>query len=47
MKLLITFTMAVFATACGATWRPSAEEVKLSAREDAREVALFKLLTTK
>ena len=45
MKTLFVFTMVVFATACGATWTPSAEEVKLSAREDAREVALFKLLT--
>ena len=37
--------MTVFATACVAAWTPSADEIKLSAKEDAREIALFKLLT--
>ena len=46
MKLTsFIFVIAVFASACTAAWTPSAEEVALSAREDARELALFKLLT--
>jgi len=45
MKSMIILTMTVFATACVAAWTPSADEIKLSAKEDAREIALFKLLT--
>ena len=45
MKSIIILTMTVFATACVAAWTPSADEIKLSAKEDAREIALFKLLT--
>ena len=37
--------MAIFATACVAAWTPSADEIKLSAKEDARDIALFKLMT--
>ena len=36
--------MAIFATACVAAWTPSADEIKLSAKEDARDLALYKLL---
>ena len=46
MKLTsFIFVIAVFASACTAAWTPSATEVALSAREDARELALFRLLT--
>ena len=46
MKLTsLIFVIAVFASACvSLAWTPSAEEVALSAKEDARELALFKLL---
>ena len=44
MKTLI-FALALFTTAC--TWTPSAEEIALSAREDARDAALWKLLAVK
>jgi hypothetical protein len=48
MKSIITLiTMAIFATACVAAWTPSDEEVALSAREDARELALYQLLAKK
>ena len=46
MKLeLIVFVIALFASA-GAlpAWTPSAAEVALSAKEDARDLVLFKLL---
>tara|TARA_R110000868_G_scaffold318199_1_gene578996 strand:- start:139 stop:279 length:141 start_codon:yes stop_codon:yes gene_type:complete len=46
MKTLI-FALALFTTACNASWTPSAEEVALSAREDARDAALWKLLAVK
>ena len=36
--------MAIFATASVAAWTPSADEIKLSAKEDARDLALYKLL---
>ena len=39
------FVIAVFASACASAWTPSASEVALSAREDARDLVLFKLLT--
>ena len=46
MKLTsFIFVIAVFASACASAWTPSAEEVALSAREDARELALYKLVT--
>jgi len=46
MKLTsFIFVTAVFASACASAWTPSAAEVALSAKEDARELALFKLLT--
>jgi hypothetical protein len=46
MKLTsFIFAVTVFAAACASAWTPSAEEVALSAKEDARELALFKLLT--
>lgn len=46
MKLTsFIFVIAVFASACASAWTPSAAELALSAREDARELALFKLLT--
>jgi hypothetical protein len=46
MKLTsFIFVVAVFASACAVAWKPSVDEVALSAREDARELALFKLLT--
>jgi hypothetical protein len=45
MKSIITLiAIALFATACGAAWTPSAEEIALSAKEDARELALYQLL---
>ena len=45
MKLeLFIFLIAVFASACAAAWTPSAAEIALSAREDARDLMLFKLL---
>ena len=44
MKSIIILTMAIFATACVAAWTPSADEIKLSAKEDARDLALYKLL---
>ena len=47
MKTLIILTMVLFANTGSATWTPSAEEIQLSAREDAREAALFKLLAGK
>ena len=46
MKLeLFIFLIAIFASA-GAlpAWTPSAAEVALSAKEDARDLVLFKLL---
>ena len=46
MKLTsFIFVIAVFASACAAAWTPSAAEVALSAKEDARDLVLFKLLT--
>ena len=46
MKLTsFIFVIAVFASAGAAAWTPSAAEVALSAREDARDLVLFKLLT--
>jgi hypothetical protein len=46
MKLTsFIFVIAVFASACASAWTPSAAEVALSAREDARDLVLFKLLT--
>ena len=46
MKLTsFIFVVAVFASACVSAWTPSAAEVALSAKEDARELALFKILT--
>ncbi len=45
MKLTsFIFVIAVFASACAAAWTPSAAEVALSAKEDARDLMLFKLL---
>jgi len=45
MKLtLLTFIMAMFVASCAAAWAPSAEEIAISAREDARETALFSLI---
>ena len=45
MKLTsFIFVIAVFASACTAAWTPSAAEVALSAKEDARDLVLFKLL---
>ena len=45
MKLTsFIFVIAVFASACASAWTPSAAELALSAREDARELVLFKLL---
>lgn len=41
---LSVFIIAVFASACASAWTPSAEELALRAREDARETELFKLL---
>ena len=46
MKLTsFIFVVAVFASACASAWTPSAEEVALSAKEDARELALFSMVT--
>jgi hypothetical protein len=46
MKLTsFIFVVATLASACAGAWTPSAEEVALSAKEDARELALFKLVT--
>ena len=46
MKLTsFIFVIAVVASACASAWTPSAAELALSAKEDARELALFKLLT--
>ena len=46
MKLTsFIFAIAILASACASAWTPSAAEVALSAKEDARELALFKLLT--
>ena len=46
MKLTsFIFVIAVVASACASAWTPSAAEVALSAKEDARELAVFKLLT--
>ena len=48
MKLTsFIFVISVFASACASAWTPSAEEVALSAKEDARELVLFKLLALK
>ena len=45
MKLeLFIFLIAIFASACASAWTPNAAEVALSAREDARDLVLFKLL---
>ena len=45
MKLTsFIFVIALFASACASAWTPGAAEVALSAKEDARELALFKLL---
>ena len=41
---LLTFIISMFAVSCAAAWTPSAEEIALSAKEDARELVLFKLL---
>ena len=46
MKLTsFIFVIAVVASACASAWTPSAAELALSAKEDARELAVFKLLT--
>lgn len=46
MKLTsFIFVIAVFASACASAWTSSAAELALSAKEDARELVLFKLLT--
>lgn len=46
MKLTsFIFVIVVFASTCASAWTPSAAEVALSAREDARDLVLFKLLT--
>ena len=48
MKLTsFIFVIATFAAACTAVWTPSAAELALSAKEDARELALFNLLGSK
>ena len=48
MKLTsFIFVIAVFSSACASAWTPSAEEAALSAKEDARELALFNLLGLK
>jgi hypothetical protein len=45
MKLTsFIFVISVFAAACASAWTPSAEEVALSAREDARELALYNVV---
>jgi hypothetical protein len=45
MKLTsFIFVVTVFASACASAWTPSAAEVALSAREDARELALYALV---
>ena len=45
MKLTsFIFVISVFASACASAWTPSAEEVALSAREDARELALYNVV---
>ena len=45
MKLTsIVFVIALFASACASAWTPSAAEVAISAKEDARDLVLFKLL---
>jgi hypothetical protein len=44
-SITILFATAIFSTACQATWNPSEAEVALSAKEDARDIALFKLMT--
>ena len=41
---ILVFVIALFASACASAWTPSADELALSAREDARDAALFKLL---
>lgn len=41
---LLTFVIAMFAVSCAAAWTPSAEEIALSAREDAREATIFLLI---
>jgi hypothetical protein len=44
-SITILFATAIFSTVCQATWNPSEAEVALSAKEDARDIALFKLMT--
>jgi len=45
MKLTsFIFVTAVFASACASAWTPSAAEIALSAKEDARELALYTLV---
>ena len=45
MKLIsFIFVTAVFASACASAWVPSAAEVALSAKEDARELVLYTLV---
>ena len=41
---IILFAITIFAAACSNTQISSDKEVALSAKEDARELALFKLL---
>ena len=43
-SILLTFIIAMFAASGAAAWKPSAEEIALSAREDARDAALFSLI---
>ena len=43
-SILLTFIIAMFAASGAAAWKPSAEEIALSAREDSREAALFLLI---
>ena len=47
MKLTsFIFVITVFASACASAWTPSASEVALSAKEDARETALWKIVNS-
>jgi hypothetical protein len=41
---VLVFVIALFASACASAWTPSANELALSAKEDARDAALFALI---
>ncbi len=43
-SILLTFIITIFAASGAASWKPSAEEIALSAREDSRDAALFSLI---